>query len=146
MILFNIIKYTYNIGRPLSSVCMYVCMHSCMHVCLYVCMSTFSNIFSSETTGPFEAKFNVEPTWDGRLKICSNGIGHMTKIAAVPIYGKNLKTSSSPEPKGRWPWNLVCSIGFSSTTKFVQMIPWVDLDLFKGKVKFGPLRFCIEKR
>ena len=25
---------------------------------------------------------------------------HMTKMAAVPIYGKNLKKSSSPEPKG----------------------------------------------
>ena len=24
-------------------------------------------------------------------KICSNGSGHMTKMAAMPIYGKNLK-------------------------------------------------------
>ena len=32
---------------------------------------------------------------------------HMTKMAAMPIYGKNLKKSFSPEPKGRWPWNLV---------------------------------------
>ena len=29
------------------------------------------------------------------------GHGHMTKMAAMPIYGKNLKKSSSPEPKGR---------------------------------------------
>ena len=46
----------------------------------------------------------------------------------MPIYGKNLVKCSSPEPKGRWPWNLVCSIGCSSTTKFVQMMtlgwPW----------------------
>ena len=34
-------------------------------------------------------------------KVCSNGPGHMTKVAALPIYGKNLKKSSSPEPKGR---------------------------------------------
>ena len=51
----------------------------------------------------------------------------MTKMADMPIYGKNLKKSSS-EPKGRWPWNLVCNIGSSSTTKFVQMMtlgwPW----------------------
>ena len=40
----------------------------------------------------------------------------------MPIYGKNLKESSSPEPKGRWHWNLVCSIGCTSTTKFVQMM------------------------
>ena len=25
------------------------------------------------------------------MKVCSNGPGHMTKVAAMPIYGKNLK-------------------------------------------------------
>ena len=60
--------------------------------------------------------------WDGEIKICSNCPGHMTKMATMPIYGKYFKKSSSPEPKGRWPWNLVCSIGSQSTTKFVQMI------------------------
>ena len=29
--------------------------------------------------------------WDGGSKDCSNGPGHMTKMAAMPIYGKNLK-------------------------------------------------------
>ena len=52
----------------------------------------------------------------------------MTKVAAMPIYGKNLKKSSSPEPSDRWPWNLVCSIMYTSTTKIVQIItlgwPW----------------------
>ena len=41
---------------------------------------------------------------------------------------KTLKKSSSLEPKGQWPSKLVCSIGYSSTTKFVQMMtlvwPW----------------------
>ena len=64
-------------------------------------LSAFSNIFSSETTEPIEAKFHVEPPWDRQTKVCSNGLGHMTKIAAMPIYGKNLKKSSSPEPKDR---------------------------------------------
>ena len=32
-------------------------------------------------------------------KVCSNGPGHMTKMATMPIYGKNLKKSSSPEQK-----------------------------------------------
>ena len=62
-------------------------------------LSAFSNIFSFETTGPIEAKFYVEPSWDGGTKVCSNGPGHMTKMATMPIYGKNLKKSSSPEPK-----------------------------------------------
>ena len=57
---------------------------------MYVCVSTFSNIFSSETTGPIEAKFHVEPPWDWWTKVCSNGPGHMTKMATMPIYGKNL--------------------------------------------------------
>ena len=33
----------------------------------------------------------MESPWDGRTKICSNNPGHMTKMAAMPIYGKNLK-------------------------------------------------------
>ena len=76
-------------------------------------LSTISNIFSSETTWPIEAKFYLEPPWEGGTKVCINGPGHMTKMAAMPIYGKNLKKSSSPEPAGRFPRNLVCSIGDS---------------------------------
>ena len=52
----------------------------------------------------------------------------MTNMAAMPIYGKNLKKSSSPEPIDQWPWNLVCSIVYKSTTKVVQIMtlgwPW----------------------
>ena len=47
--------------------------------------------FSSETAGPIEAKFHVKPPWDWGMKIYSNGPGHMTKMAAMPISGKNLK-------------------------------------------------------
>ena len=50
---------------------------------------------------PIKLKFHMEFLWDGGTKVCSNGPGYMTKMAAVPIYGKNLKKSSSPEPKGR---------------------------------------------
>ena len=50
-------------------------------------LSTFSDI-SSETTGPIEAKFHTEPPWDGGMKVCSNGPGHMTQLAAMHIYGK----------------------------------------------------------
>ena len=53
--------------------------------------STFSNFFSLETAGPIEAKFHVESPWDEQIKVCSNGPGHMTKMAAMSIYGKNLK-------------------------------------------------------
>ena len=59
---------------------------------------TFSNVFSSETAWPVKAKFYVEPPREGGTKVYINGLGHMTKMAAMPIYGKNLKKSSSPEP------------------------------------------------
>ena len=52
----------------------------------------------------------------------------MTNMAAMPIYGKNLKKSSSPEPIDQWPWNLVCSIVIGSTIKIIQIMtlgwPW----------------------
>ena len=69
----------------------------------------------------------------------------MTKMAAMPIYGKNLKKSSSPEPTDQWPRNLVCSIVYVNTTKIVQIIslgwPWP----FYAKVKFGHIGFCMGK-
>ena len=50
------------------------------------------NIFSSETALPIKAKFYVEPPWEGGAKVYKNGPGHMTKMAAMPIYGiKSLK-------------------------------------------------------
>ena len=89
--------------------------------------STISN-FSSETTGPIATKFHIQPPGPLGKKSCSNGLGHMTNMAAMPIYGKNLKISSSPEPLDWWPWNLVCSIVYGSTTKVVQIMtlgwPW----------------------
>ena len=100
------------------------------------------NTFSSQTTRPTEAKFHVEPPFDWGTKICSNGPGHTIDMGAIPIYGKNIKKPSSLEPKGWWPWNLVCSI------KYYQVClnddPWVDLDLFfYGKVKFAPSCVCM---
>ena len=64
-----------------------------------LCCPPFSNVFSSETARPIKAKFYVEPPWEGGTKVYINGPGHMTKIAAMPIYGKNLEKSSSPEPE-----------------------------------------------
>ena len=58
----------------------------------------FSNVFSSETAWPIKDKFYVEPPWEGGTKVYINGPGHMTKMAAMPIYGKNLK--GTPITKG----------------------------------------------
>ena len=43
----------------------------------------------------------MEPQWDEGTKASSNGPGHMTKMAAMPIYDKNKRNSSFHEPKGR---------------------------------------------
>ena len=48
-----------------------------------------SNIFCSKTTCPIKAKFYVEPPWVGGTKVCSRHLGHMTKMAATAMYGKN---------------------------------------------------------
>ena len=60
--------------------------------------SNISNVFSSETTWPIKAKFYMEPPWEGGPKVNINSPGHMTKMAAMPIYGKNLNKYSSPGP------------------------------------------------
>ena len=53
-------------------------------------MTIILNIFFPETAWSVKAKLQLE----GEMKVCINGPGHMTKMAAMPIYGK-----SSPEPK-----------------------------------------------
>ena len=53
--------------------------------------SPFSNFFSLETAKPIEAKFHMKPPWNGGMKVCTNGLCHMTKMDAMPIYGINFK-------------------------------------------------------
>ena len=51
--------------------------------------SQCSKIFFSETALTIKAKFYVEPPWVGGTIFCSRHLGHMTKMAAMPIYGIN---------------------------------------------------------
>ena len=52
--------------------------------------SRFSNFFSLETARLIEAIFHVERSCNGGMKVCKNGLCHLTKVAAMPLYGKNL--------------------------------------------------------
>ena len=63
---------------------------------LYV-RSQSSNVFY-EITWPFIIKLHIEHPQEGGTKVCINGHGHMTKMAAISLYGKNLYKASSPEP------------------------------------------------
>ena len=50
---------------------------------------TYLNIVFSETTRPIELIFHMTTPYEWLAKICTNCYGHMTKMAATPIYGKN---------------------------------------------------------
>ena len=47
-------------------------------------------LFISKAIGPFVIKFHAEPPGAEGIKTCSNSLGHMTNMAAMPISGKNL--------------------------------------------------------
>ena len=53
----------------------------------------------SKTAWLVKAKFHVEPPWEGGKKVYFNGPGHMTKMTAMPIYGKNLQKYTPTETK-----------------------------------------------
>ena len=52
--------------------------------------STVSRNFS-ETTGPTSIKFHMQSPGKEGNKVYIFGVGHMVKIAAMPIHGKNPK-------------------------------------------------------
>ena len=52
--------------------------------------SIYQNIVFSQTIGPIELKFHVKTPYDKLAKIFTRHFGHMTKMAATAIYGKNL--------------------------------------------------------
>ena len=52
----------------------------------YIIIHHSHSLNISETTGPIKVKFHMELLWDGGTKVCSNGPGHMTKMAAMPIH------------------------------------------------------------
>ena len=63
----------------------------------------------------------------------------MTKMAAMPMYGKNLK-------KKYLLWNQKADdLERHWILEYYQVYSNDDLDLIYGKVKFGPLCFCMGK-
>ena len=63
------------------------------------------SFISSEPTGPIKFKCHMETPSDVGSKACSNGPGHMTMMATMPIYGKN-PLKASPEWSTRRPMTL----------------------------------------
>ena len=57
-----------------------------------ICLSKFSKDFSSETTGLISIEFHMQSLdREGGKKVYIFRPAHMTKMDAMPIYGKNLK-------------------------------------------------------
>ena len=43
-----------------------------------------------------EDRFHMEPAWVRGIKVLLNDLGHMTKMAAMPIYGNIFYRNSGP--------------------------------------------------
>ena len=82
----------------------------------------FSNSFFFKTSVPISNRFHMQVSDNRGTTLCSNGLGHMIKMAAMPKGNKTLKIFSSPEPHGYLYSNLVCSIKWPDSTEFVQMM------------------------
>ena len=67
------------------------------------------NCFFSESSGPFSGIFCMQAFSYEENKIKLYDVGHMTKMAAMPIYVMNL-SKYSQEPLDRFARNFVCII------------------------------------
>ena len=47
------------------------------------CCQDDSDVIFSESIRLMKVIFHMKPMWDGRMKLYSNGPGHMTKMAAM---------------------------------------------------------------
>ena len=92
-----------------------------------------------------EAKFSVEPPSDGGMKVWSKDVGHMTKMVAMPIYGKNRNNHLLWNQKADDLESWFAALGTRVLLNLFKWWPWDDLDLIYGKDEFGHLCFVWEK-
>ena len=62
----------------------------------YTCVSPSYSKFFSETAWPIKVKFDMKHLQEGGTNVYITNPGHMTKIAAMSIYGINPVKPSSP--------------------------------------------------
>ena len=85
------------------------------------------------------------PPWDGGTKVCSNGPGHMTKMAAMPIYVKNIKKIFSGTKRP-----MTLKVGMQHRVlKYYQVCsnddPELTLTYFTARSNLVPYAFVWEK-
>ena len=79
------------------------------------------------------------------MKIYTNKLAHMTNLAAMPIYGKNLKNLLLQNQQTDDLEILYVALSMQVLPRLFKLLPWVDLDTFYAKVKFGDIGFCMGK-
>ena len=106
---------------------------------------TFSYFFSLETAWPIEATFHVKTPWDRGMKVCSNGLGHITNMNAMPIYDNNLNKifSGTKQP-------MTLKVGMQHRVfKYYPICSYDDLGLtltyFTARSNFVSYAFVWEK-
>ena len=70
----------------------YICVPTVKVVVWPLCKVTQIYIFQPlllQSCWVHWSQFQVEHLWVGRMEVCSNGPGHLTQMASMPIYGKN---------------------------------------------------------
>ena len=87
----------------------------------------------------------MELPWNGGTKVCLNGPGHMTNLATMPIYGKNLK-------KIFYGTKMLMTLKPSMHHRVLQYFhvcsnddPGLTLTYFTARSNLVPFAFVLEK-
>ena len=88
----------------------------------------------------------MESPWDRGTKVCSNGPGHMTKMATMLIYGKNLKKNlllRSQKANDLETW--YAALGAQVLPSLSNDDPGFTLTYFMARSDLVPYDFVLEK-
>ena len=110
-----------------------------------VCPPHSLKIFSSETAGSVEAKFHMESGM-GEQKFVQMVLVTWPRWLPCPYMVKTLKNLLVRHQMADNLETWYAALGARVLPSLFKWWPWVDLDLCYGKVKFGRLCSCIEKR
>ena len=88
----------------------------------------------------------MESPWDGGTKVCSNGSGHMTKIAAMSIYSKNFKNLLLRNQKAGDLETWHAASGARVLPSLFKYDPELTLIYFTADSNLVPYAFVWEKR
>ena len=79
------------------------------------------------------------------MKIYTNELGHITKWPPCPYMVKTLKNLLLQNQKTDDLETLYVALSMQILPRLFKGLPWVDLDPFYAKVKFGDIGFCMGK-